>query len=78
MNEWAQNDKLLRMKGSRCRIDGGEQKIILWIKVTDTELDTRTMFQVSRKLIVFKAKSIYDEKYENKETMKDAITASNG
>lgn len=78
MNEWAQNDKFLRMKGSRCRIDGGEQKIILWIKVTDTELDTRTMFQVSRKLIVFKAKSIYDEKYENKETMKDAITASNG
>ena len=36
------------------------------------------MLQVPRKLIMFKAKSTYDEKCGNNEAMKDAFIASNG
>ena len=40
--EWAQNDsKLLPMKRSPCRIDGGGRKLIIEIKGTGIELDTR-------------------------------------
>ena len=36
------------------------------------------MLSVSRKLIMFKVKFIYDEKSGNNEVMKDAFIASNG
>ena len=74
----AQNhNKLLPMKGSRFRIDGGGRKL------TDVELEVwiyercTNMLRVSRKLIMFKAKSIYDEKYGNNEAIKNAFIASN-
>ena len=67
IREWVQNgNKLLPMKRSRCRFHGGGQKL------TDAELEEQVlswihercahMLHVSRKIIMFQAKSIYDEK----------------
>ena len=75
-------DKLLPLRGKRCRLDGGGRK------VTDVELEEEVlnwiherranMLRVSRKLIMFKAKAIYDEKCGNNEALKDGFIASNG
>ena len=82
VREWVQNeDKLLPLRGKRCRLDGGR-------KVTDVELEEEVlnwiherranMLRVSRKLIMFKAKAIYNEKCGNNEALKDGFIASNG
>lgn len=70
IREWVQNtNKQLPIKVSRCRLNGRE-----W-KLTDVELEERElswihercaniMVYVPRKLIIFKAKSIYDKTVE--------------
>ena len=70
------------MNGSRYRLGGGGQKL------TDNELEEQVlswihegcanMLCVSRKLIMFKAKSIYIEKCGNNKAMKDVFIVSNG
>ena len=76
------NSNLFAMKGGRCRSHIGGQKL------TNIELEKQVlswihercanMLQVRRKLVMFKAKSTYDEKCGNNEVMKDAFIASNG
>ena len=70
------------MKGKRFRLDGDGRKL------TDVELEDEvlswrqqrrsTMLRVSRKLIMFNAKSIYDERCGNNEELKAGFVASNG
>ena len=70
------------MKGKRFRVDGGERKL------TDVELEEKVlswiqqrrsnMLRVSRKLIMFKAKSIYNEKCGDNEELKAGFIANNG
>ena len=70
------------MKGKKFRLDGGGRKL------TDVELKEEVlswiqqrrsnMLRVSRKLIMFKVKSIYDEKCGDKEELKAGFVASNG
>ena len=69
------------MKGKRFRLDGGGRKL------TDIELEDllrwiqqrpSNMIRVSRKLIMFKAKSIYDEKCGDDVELKPGFAASNG
>ena len=70
------------MKGKKFRLDGGGRKL------TDVELEEEVlswiqqrrsnMLRVSRKLIMFKVKSIYDKKCGNKEELKAGLVASNG
>ena len=69
------------MRGKRFRVDGGGQKL------TDVELEEVlswiqqrrwNMLRASRKLIIFKAKSIYNEKCGNNEELKAGFVVSNG
>ena len=70
------------MKGKRFRVDGGGRKL------TDVELEEEVlswmqqrrsnMLRVSRKLIMFKARSIYHEKCGDNEELKAAFVASKG
>ena len=70
------------MNGKRFRVDGGGQKL------TDVELEEEVlswiqqrrwnMLRASRKLIIFKAKSIYNEKCGDNEELKAGFIASNG
>ena len=68
-------------KEKRFRLDGGGRKL------TDVELEEvlswiqqqrLNMLCVSKKLIIFKAKSIYDEKCGDNEELKAGFVASNG
>ena len=83
VHEWVQKEeKVTSMKGRRFRLDGGG-----W-KLTDVELEEEDLswirqqrsnkLRVSRKLITFKAKSIYDEKCGKNEELKAGFVASNG
>ena len=80
---WVQKEeKVTFMKWKRFRVDGGGRKL------TDVELEeeVRTwiqqqrsnMLRVSTKLIMFKAKSIYNEKCGDNEELKAGFVASNG
>ena len=69
------------MKESQYRLHGGGRKL------TDIELEKpvlswvheqrANMLRVSRKVIMLKAKSIYDKKCENNDAMKDAFIDNN-
>ena len=83
VREWVQKEeKVTSLKERRFRLDGGERKL------TDVELEEEVlgwihqqhsnMLSVSRKLIMFKAKSIYDEKCGDNEELKAGFVASNG
>ena len=83
VREWVQKEeKVTSMKGKRFRLDGGGRKL------TDAELEEEVlnwihqrrsnMLRVSRKLIMFKTKSIYDEKCGENEELKAGFVASNG
>ena len=73
---------MLKMKGKRFRVEGGGRKL------TDNELEDEVlnwihrrrenMLRVSRKLIMFKAKAIFDEKCGDDEALKESFVASNG
>ena len=68
------------MKGKRFRLDGGGRKL------RDVELEVLSsmqqrrlnMLRVFRKLIMFKAKSFYDEKCGHNEELKAGFVNSNG
>ena len=70
------------MKGKTFRLDGDGRKL------TDVELEDEVlswrqqrrsnMLRVSRKLIMFNAKSIYDERFGDNEELKAGFVASNG
>ena len=71
VREWVQKEeKVTSVKGKRFRVDGGGRG---GRKLTDVELEEEVlscvqqllsyMLRVSRKLIMFKAKSIYNEKF---------------
>ena len=83
VREWVnQEDKVLKVKGKRFRVEGGGRKL------THNELEDEflnwihrrreNMLRVSRKLIMFKAKAIFDEKFGGDETLKESFVASNG
>ena len=83
VREWRQNkDKIIKMKDKRHRLDGGgrkltneqlEDEIFKWI------LKRReNMLRVSRKLIMIKAKSRFDEMCGEDSTLKDTFVASRG
>ena len=83
VREWVQKEKkVISMRGKRFRVDGGGRKL------TDVELEEEVlswilqrrsdMLRVSRKLIIFKAKSIYNEKCGYNEELKAGFVASNG
>ena len=83
VREWVQKEeKVTSMKEKRFRLDGGGRKL------TDVELEEEVlswiqqqrlnMLCVSKKLIIFKAKSIYDEKCGDNEELKAGFVASNG
>ena len=83
VREWVnQDDKVLKMKGKRFRVEGGGRKF------TNNELEDEVlnwihrrrekMLRVSRKLIMFKAKPIFDEKCGDYEALKESFVASNG
>ena len=82
VREWVQKEeKVTSMKEKRFRLDGGGRKL------TDVELEEvlswiqqqrLNMLCVSKKLIIFKAKSIYDEKCGDNEELKAGFVASNG
>ena len=83
VREWVnQDDKVLKMKGKRFRVESGGRKL------TDNGLEDEVlnwihqrrenMLHVSRKLIMFKAKAIFDEKCGNGEALKESFAASNG
>ena len=69
------------MKGKRFRVEGGGRKL------TDNELEDEVlnwihrrrenMLRVSRKLIMFKAKAIFDEKCGDDKALKESFVASN-
>ena len=69
------------MKGGRFRLDGGGWKLthveleelLSWIQQRRSN-----MIRVSRKVIMFKVKFIYDEKCGDKEELKAGFVASNG
>ena len=70
------------MKGKRFRVEGVGRKL------TDNELEDEVlnwihrrrenMLRVSRKLIIFKTKAIFDEKCGDGEALKERFVASNG
>ena len=69
------------MKGKRFRVNGGrwkltdvglEEEVLCWI-----QQQRSNMLRVSRKLIMFKAKSIYNEKCGNNEELKAIFVACN-
>ena len=83
VREWRQNkDKIVAAKDKRQRLDGGGRK------VTDQQLEEEllkwiferrnNMLRVSRKLIMFKAKSRFDEMCGENEPLKDSFVASRG
>ena len=83
VHEWVSNkENVASMKEKRFRLDGGGRKL------TDSELEEEvlnwihkrrsTMLCVSRKLIMFKAKSIFDEKVWDDELLRKSFVASNG
>ena len=83
VREWvSQKDKVLKMKGKRFRVEGGGRKL------TDNELEDKVlnwihrqrenMLRVSRKLIMFKSKAIFDEKCGDDEALKESFVPSNG
>ena len=69
------------MKGKRFRVEGGGYKL------TDNELEDEVpnwihrrrenMPRISRKLVMFKAKAIFDEKCGDDEALKESFNASN-
>lgn len=83
VREWRQNkEKIVVMKDKRQRLEGGGRKltdqqleddILKWI------LERRgNMLRVSRKLIMFKAKSMFDETCGEDNELKDSFIASRG
>ena len=81
VSEWVQKEeKVTSMKGKRFRLDGGGRKL------RDVELEVLSwmqqrrlnMLRVFRKLIMFKAKSFYDEKCGHNEELKAGFVTSNG
>ena len=79
--EWVQKEeKVTSMKGKRFRLDGGGRKL------RDVELEVLSwmqqrrlnMLRVFRKLIMFKAKSFYDEKGGHNDELKAGFVNSNG
>ena len=83
VREWVQEEeKVTPMKGKRFRFDGGgrklinaelEEEVLGWIPQRRSN-----MLRVSRKVIIFKAKSIYDEKWGDNEELKAGFVANNG
>ena len=82
VREWVnQEDKVLKMKGKRFRVEGGGRKL------TDNELEDEVLnwihrqreniLRVSRELM-FKAKAIFNEKCGDDEALKESFFASNG
>ena len=80
--EWVnQEDKVLKMKGKRFRVEGGGPKL------TENELEDEVLnwihrrrenvLRVSRKLIMFKAKAILKEKCGDDEALNKSFVASN-
>ena len=83
VREWRQKkDKIVAMKSKRKRLDGAgkklmdeqlEEDLLKWI------LERRSnMLRVSRKLIMFKAKLMFDEMCGEDSTEKDSFVASRG
>ena len=83
VREWRQKkDKIVAMKSKRKRLDGAgkklmdeqlEEDLLKWI------LERRSnMLRVSRKLIMFKAKLMFDEMCGEDSTKKDSFVASRG
>ena len=83
VREWVGNEeKVASMKEKLFRLDGGGRKL------TDSELEEEVlnwiherrsnMLRVSQKLIMFKAKSIFDENCWDDELLKKSFVASNG
>ena len=72
-------EKVTSMKGKRFRLDGGGRKlrdvelVLSWMQQRRLN-----MLRVFRKLIMFKAKSFYDEKYGQNEELKAGFVNSNG
>ena len=83
VREWVQEEeKVTPMKGKRFRFDGGgrklinaelEEEVLSWIPQRRSN-----MLRVSREVIIFKAKSIYDEKWGDNEELKAGFVANNG
>ena len=67
-------------EGKRCRVGGGGRKltkveleeVLSWIQQRRSN-----MLRVSRKVVVFKAKSIYNEKCSDSEELKARFVANN-
>ena len=84
VREWVQKEeKATSMRGKRFIVDGGERNL------TDVELEeeevlswirqrSSSILRVSKKLVMFKAKYIYDEKSGDSEELKAGFVASNG
>ena len=82
VRDWVQKEeKVTSMKGKRFRVDGGgrkltnvelEEEVLSWIQQRRSN-----MLRVSRKLVMFKAKSIYNEKCGDNEEFKAGFVASN-
>ena len=69
------------MKGSRCRLYGGGRKLA-YVELKERLLSyiherLANLLRFSRTLIMFKIKSIYDEKCGNKKAMKDTFMSCN-
>ena len=83
VREWVQKEeKVTSMKGKKFRVDGGgrkfadvelEEEVLSWIQQRRSD-----MLCVSRKLIMFKAKSIYNEKCGDNEELKAGFVDSTG
>ena len=80
IREWVQKEeKVTSMKGKRFRVDGRKltnvelEEVLSWIQQRRSN-----MLRVSGKLIMFKAKSIYNEKCGDNEELKAGLAASNG
>ena len=78
--EWVQKEeKVTSMKGKRFRLDGGGRKlrdvelVLSWMQQRRLN-----MLRVFRKLIMFKAKSFYDEKGGHNDELKAGFVNSNG
>ena len=81
--EWCQKEeKILVTKPKRSRVDGGgrkltdaclEEDILQWLHGRHSR-----MLTISRKLIIFKAKSLYDEKCGEDNPLKDGFVVSRG
>ena len=83
VSEWVQKEeKVTSMKGKKFRVDSGgwkltdvelEEEVLSWIQQRRSN-----MLRISRKLIMFKAKSIYNEKCGDNEELKAGFVASKG